>query len=132
MASRGAPLSEGWVEHGKGGHTCVVRRGRGRAVWDGRCEREPPAAGWPCLPAPCLACNLQGRHAWLHPGSPRLALDVTTGTPPRVTPQVCPYHAWALDGDGVLRDVPVRLPAGLLPHTRQENRQVTRSSSCCS
>ncbi|KAL4420675.1 hypothetical protein ABPG75_010331 [Micractinium tetrahymenae] len=39
---RGAPLSEGWVEHGKGGHSCVV----------------------------------------------------------------CPYHAWALDGNGVLRDVP--------------------------
>ncbi|KAL4451408.1 hypothetical protein ABPG77_009480 [Micractinium sp. CCAP 211/92] len=42
FARRGAPLSEGWVEHGKDGHSCVV----------------------------------------------------------------CPYHAWALDGEGVLRDVP--------------------------
>lgn len=29
------------------------------------------------------------------------------------TLQVCPYHAWALDGEGVLRDVPVSLLRGL-------------------
>lgn len=32
-ACRGAPLSEGWVEHGKDGHSCVVSVGtRGRAA----------------------------------------------------------------------------------------------------
>lgn len=50
--------------------------------------------------------------------APSSSAQVCPGSSPRFGPalQVCPYHAWALDGDGVLRDVPVRHIKGwLLP-----------------